>query len=156
MNWVTERFRQFGERPVAINESGTVSYNEFTGKVERWSEAIAQWGIAAGERVALVADYHIDVVALLQALVERGCIVIPLSEDDRSLFEERLETVCATRLIAVAAEGEIVPDTTTCELLGSMAEAVHPLMAPLVDERRAGFVIFTSGSTGKGKAVLLD
>jgi len=155
MNWVMERFKQFGAQPVAVNESGTVSYAEFVAKVAHWTEAIEHWGVNGGERVGLVSHYHIDVVALLQALVERGCIVIPLSEDDRSLFDDRLATVCATKLITVPAQGDIAPATVSCRDLGWAAD-LHPLMEPLVDAGRPGFVIFTSGSTGKGKAVLLD
>lgn len=155
MNWVMERFKQFGAQPIAVNESGTVTYAQFVAKVAHWAEAIEHWGVNGGERVGLVSHYHIDVVALLQALVERGCIVIPLSEDDRSLFEDRLATVCATKLITVPAQGDIAPATVSCRDLGWAAE-LHPLLEPLVDVGRPGFVIFTSGSTGKGKAVLLD
>lgn len=154
MSWISERFEQFGQRLIAINESGAVTYADFLGKVAQWRAAIAQWDVVAGDRVGLVSHYHIDVVALLHALVEAGCIVIPLSEDDRSLFDERLVTVCATKLVTVPAAGEINPATTTCRDLSP--GPLHGLLEPMVAAGRAGFVIFTSGSTGKGKAVLLD
>lgn len=154
MSWISERFEQFGQRLIAINESGAVTYADFLGKVAQWRAAVAQWDVVAGDRVGLVSHYHIDVVALLHALAEAGCIVIPLSEDDRSLFDERLVTVCATKLVTVPAEGEINPATTTCRDLSP--GPLHGLLEPMVTAGRAGFVIFTSGSTGKGKAVLLD
>jgi acyl-CoA synthetase (AMP-forming)/AMP-acid ligase II len=156
MNWVTERFKTFDQRLIAINESGSVTYADFVQKVERWRLALGQWGIVPGDRVGLVCHYHIEVVALLRALVENGSIVIPLSEDDSSLFDERLTTVCATKILTVAAVGEIVPDTTQCRDLVFDAATLHPLLVPLVSNGQPGFVIFTSGSTGKGKAVLLD
>jgi acyl-CoA synthetase (AMP-forming)/AMP-acid ligase II len=109
-----------------------------------------------GDRVALVSDHHVDVVALLQALLERGCIVIPLSEDDRGSFDERLRTACATKLVSVAAHGPIEPGTTQCRDLAGDGAPLHPLLEPMVARGAPGFVIFTSGSTGKGKAVLLD
>src|SRR4051812_18023525 len=112
MSWTRERFRQFGERPIAASESGMVSYADFIRKIEHWRDAMRQWGIASGDRVALVSDHHIDVVALLLALLEGGCIVIPLSQDDRGLFDERLKTSCANKLITVAAEGVIEPAAT--------------------------------------------
>ncbi|MDQ1829156.1 long-chain fatty acid--CoA ligase [Massilia scottii] len=154
MSWISERLEQFGQRLIAINESGEVTYADLLGKVAQWRAAVAQWDVVAGDRVGLVSHYHIDVVALLQALVEAGCIVIPLSEDDRSLFDERLVTVCATKLVTVPAAGEITPATTSCRDLAP--GAVHGLLEPMVAAGRPGFVIFTSGSTGKGKAVLLD
>mgnify|MGYP001592689070 FL=1 len=156
MRWIKERFQQFDQRFVAVNESGAVTYADFLRKVEQWHQAIQKWGVVSGDRVALVSDYHIDVVALLQALMENACIVIPLSEDDRSLFEERLQTACATKIVTTSARREIVPNTTECRNLVFDDAGVHPLLEPMVSSGRPGFVIFTSGSTGKGKAVLLD
>ncbi|CAB3765838.1 long-chain fatty acid--CoA ligase [Paraburkholderia humisilvae] len=165
MGWITERFEQFGTRQAAVGQTGSqhagdeaasgVTYAELAARIARWRAALDRWGIVPGERVGLVADYHIDAVALLMALIEAGCIVAPLSEDDRTLFDERLTTTSATRMIAVAASGPIAPETTRCVTLSAPGEP-HPLLAPLVEAGRAGFVIFTSGSTGKGKAVLLD
>ena len=156
MTWIHERLRQFGERPIAVDASGSVSYADFLRRLERWREAVQGWGIRAGDRVALLSEHHIDAVALLLALLDAGCLVIPLSEDDRALFEERLETVSATHLVSVAAGGTIDPASTECRDLGRRGGALHPLMAPMVAQGRPGFVFFTSGSTGKGKAVLLD
>lgn len=155
MDWIQERFEQFDDRLIAVSDAGVTTYADFVRKVERWRQTILSWGVVPGDRVGLVSDYHIEAVALMQALLGGGCIVIPLSEDDRSLFDERLQTVCATKLVTVAAEGEIAPETTRCQDLGA-ASASHPLLEPLVSKGRPGFVIFTSGSTGKGKAVLLD
>jgi acyl-CoA synthetase (AMP-forming)/AMP-acid ligase II len=156
MSWITERFQQFDQRLIAVDQYGAVTYAEFVQKVERCREALRKWGVSSGDRVCLVSDYHIDVVALLHALLDQGCVVIPLSTDDRSLFEERLTTACATKLITVAADGRIDAETTEFRDLGFSNDAVHPLLAPMVASGTPGFVIFTSGSTGKGKAVLLD
>lgn len=154
MSWIRDRFRQFEHRAIAVNEAGTVTYADFVDRIERWHHALRKWNIHAGDRVALVADYHIDVVALLMALVERGCLVIPLSEDDRGLFDERMATACITKAITVrdpdGSDGEIAQ----CRDVIANASGLHPLLEPMAG--RAGFVIFTSGSTGKGKAVLLD
>lgn len=154
MDWIYERFAQFERRPVAVSDAGTVSYDEFVRKVGQWRIAISSWGVVAGDRVGLVSDYQIDVVALMQALVDNGCIVIPLSEDDAAIFDERLRIACATRFIDLPRSGVIEPSSAVCRTLE--APATHPLLESMVQTGRAGFVIFTSGSTGKAKAVLLD
>lgn len=156
MDWITERFQHFGSRPIAVDANGEVGYDEFVARIQRWRQALAGWNVRAGERVGLVADYHIDTVALLQALLLQGCIVIPLSEDDRAQFDERLATACATKLLTVPAQGPITPDTTRCRELSACDSTLHALLRPMIAAGRAGLVIFTSGSTGKGKAVLLD
>ena len=153
MSWELERFAQFGDRLVATGDEGGTSYADFVDDVRRWRDVVRGWGVAAGDRVGLVADYHIGAVALLQALIATGCIVIPLAHDDRALFDERLRTVCANQLVTVDVSSGVA--TAQCQDIAG-GEAMHPLLAPLVAQGRAGFVIFTSGSTGKGKAVLLD
>ena len=155
--WIKERLGQFADQAASVSDRGTVSYAELLGKVDSWRSTINDWQIEAGQRIGLVSDYHIDTVALLQALLDHGCIVIPLAEDDRPLFEERLDVCAANKVLTVTDGDNITPDTVTCEdWRGGEALPVHELMQPLVDETKPGFVIFTSGSTGKGKAVLLD
>lgn len=155
MTLVHDRIEQFGNRLISINDSGVVTYADFARKIDRWRRAISGWNIIPGDRVGLVCDYHIEVVAMLQALLDCGCVVIPLSEEDRPLFGERLATACATKLITVPVQGDISPERTECCPLETPA-TMHPLLESMVSKERPGFVIFTSGSTGKGKAVLLD
>lgn len=161
-NWVRNRLESFGQKAVALSAgaqdaqgNNQVGYDQLLAKIDNWQQAIENWDINPGDRVGLVSDYHIDVVALLQALINRGCIVIPLSEDDRAMFEERLDESFANKLLTVTDSNNICADTVTCQVL-EVKNQLHELIAPMVAECKPGFVIFTSGSTGKGKAVLLD
>jgi len=156
MNWIRNRFLEFERDLIAVNGAGSVTYGQFVKKIDAWHVALRKWQVVSGDRVGLIADYHIDVLALLQALLELGCIVIPLAEDDQSVFDERLEIACATKVITVTDRESITPDTVVCREYGRQQEVAHPLMRPLLDSHSAGFVIYTSGSTGKGKAVLLE
>lgn len=156
MNWIANRLRSFDEWPVAVNEIGSVSYAAFVDYVADWQRAIEAWGVVAGDRVALVCDYHISTVALLMALLERACIVVPLSETDREKFPDRIEIAGINKMITVSTGGDIRPETTDYQNMRETETALNPLLEPMVTESRPGFVIFTSGSTGKEKAVLLD
>jgi acyl-CoA synthetase (AMP-forming)/AMP-acid ligase II len=155
MMWVKNRFQEFDQRIIAIDQHQELTYADFLEKVKQWRKAIRNWNIVSGDRVALVSECHIDVIALLQALVENGCIVIPLSKENANLFDVRLSTACASKVLTVASHDKVNPATTECVDLGATS-AVHPLLEPLVSSGQPGFVIFTSGSTGKEKAVLLD
>ncbi|MES2824537.1 MAG: AMP-binding protein [Pseudomonadota bacterium] len=156
MSWIKDRFRGFDQQLIAVNETGSVTYAEFVQKVEGWLGAIQKWNIQPGDRVGLVSEYHIDVVALLQALVESACIVVPLSEDDKSVLEERLDIACATKLIVVTNYDLINSATVNCQDYTAKTSEVNSLMLPMLANKKAGFVIYTSGSTGKSKAVLLE
>jgi acyl-coenzyme A synthetase/AMP-(fatty) acid ligase len=156
MNWITQRFQRFGERSVAVGEDGATAYADFTRKIEQCRETLREWGVVTGDRVGLVADYHVDTVALMLALLDTGCIVIPLSGDDRSLFDERLKTACANKVITAEGPGAIDLRSARCRSLASADSAVHPLLENMISSGTPGLVIFTSGSTSKEKAVLLD
>ena len=156
MSWQRQRLQGFGSRLIAIDESGALSYADFLREVDQMRHRLQQWGIGPGDRVGLVCDAHIESVATMQALVDAGCIVIPLSEDDRALFDERLAVSCANRLITIASRGPAGAAAASSKDLAAADASIHPLLEPLVARGSPGFVIFTSGSTGKGKAVLLD
>jgi acyl-CoA synthetase (AMP-forming)/AMP-acid ligase II len=156
VNWIRERLTQFNQQLMSVKDAESVTYANFLEKVDSWKSKFNTWEINAGDRVAVVADYHIDVVALLLALVESACIVIPLSEDDRNAFEERLDTVAAKRIITIMDSDNVNVDTVVCQKYTAPDTDLSPLMASLINSGKAGFVIYTSGSTGKSKAVLLD
>ncbi|WP_395787561.1 class I adenylate-forming enzyme family protein [Aquimonas sp.] len=156
MSFTRTRLLSFGDRPMAVSADATRSYAELVAGIDAWQAALADYGIGPGSRVALITDYHVDSVGLLLALIECACIVIPMSADDHSLFDERLTVAQATHVLTVPSVGLINPQTVSCEQRTEATERPHPLLATLVEDQRAGMVIFTSGSTGKGKAVLLD
>ncbi|CAM4025280.1 AMP-binding protein [Bordetella tumulicola] len=151
MEWMTERLHQFDGRAIAEGDAATLTYAGFVERIAHWRDVLDQWRIAPGERIGLVADYHIEVVALIVALIGNGCVVVPLPDDEASVLDERLDIVCATRLIRVVGGAT----QATCHDLAFSGE-VSPLLNQLVAHHKPGFVIFTSGSTGKSKAVLLD
>lgn len=155
MSWITQRFEEFGERLVAVDDTQSLSYAGFVAGMAAWRHTLQGWGVGAGERVGLVCRDNVEVIALLLALMDMGCVAVPLAVDDEELFEERLRTVNATRLITLGP-GAPGPAAAQCRDLGRDDAALHPLMASLVEHGHPGIVIFTSGSTGKGKAVLLD
>lgn len=158
MGWINERLKSFGARQAVVGrpgDAGPILYGELVERITRWRAALDGWGVVPGERVGLVTGCQVDACALLLALVDAGCIVVPLPDDDQAAFDERLATAGASRLITVASTGPISPQTTQCATLPEH-EVSQALFAPLVEQGHAGFVIFTSGSTGRSKAVLLD
>jgi acyl-CoA synthetase (AMP-forming)/AMP-acid ligase II len=156
MSWTRERFCSFDRRPISINEHGEVTYAQFVDMVDGWCGVIAGHGIVAGDRVALIADFHIGVVAMLQALIDIGCIVVPLPTDDDNTLQERMDIACVSWMIRAPSEHACTPDTIAVSRIDDADRPLNPMLAPMVNAGAAGFVIFTSGSTGKGKAVLLD
>jgi acyl-CoA synthetase (AMP-forming)/AMP-acid ligase II len=97
--------------------------------------------------VALEADYSPRAVADLLALVDAGCIVIPLSPAARLQKEEFLNIAEAQYTIRVTADDGH-------ELERRDAVPANTLLRQLIAEGDPGLVLFSSGSTGKSKAAL--
>jgi len=153
-DWISTRFSAFGERAIYQTADDACSYASFIDKIRKWDERLKEWNIQSGDRVGLIADYHIDVVALLISLMHRRCIVVPLSPEDKPLLKTRLAITDANKIIRFSSSiGN--KESAECETLVFDGN-VNAITQKLTDQCKAGLIIFTSGSTGNSKAVLLD
>ena len=134
---------------LAVAEPGrTSTYGLLLQRFEVWQQRLVQDDIPAGSVVSLEGDYGLDAVALLLALIERGCITVPLSQDSATHHEKFRQLAQVERRISLART------FTAVQATGVRAE--HPLYGRLQGQQQPGLVLFTSGSTGNHKAVLQD
>lgn len=137
------------ERDAIIWRESTHSHGMLLESVRRWADWLEDRDIPPGAVVSLEANTSPVSVSLLLALVERACIVVPLTsslETQRPAFRDSAETE-----FVVSVDGE-----DQVRLMPTGRRASHELLNELRNRRHPGMVLFTSGSTGQSKAALHD
>ncbi|WP_202416912.1 class I adenylate-forming enzyme family protein [Duganella qianjiadongensis] len=149
IGFLKERFLAAGEQTAMIWQDQRYSYAWLLQAIDRWSATLKSEQIGVRDVVGLSADFSPNAVALLLALVEHGCVVVPLTESIRPKRPEYLAAAEVTVDIGVAAD-----DSVTVTRLAPAAS--HELYQQLWQRERPGLVLFSSGSSGKSKAILHD
>lgn len=154
------------QRPDAIaiaDRQRRVCYAQLTADVRRAAAALAETGIAAGERVAIYAPKAYETVTMILAANLAGAIVVPINPQLRDHQVLHILADCGARLLLTTAPRRARlaarPASLVCWLLDDMATlpdangyAGH---AFTVDSDPAA-ILYTSGSTGRPKGVVLS
>jgi long-chain acyl-CoA synthetase len=125
------------------------AYSWMEEAVKVWAKRLEERHVMASSVVSLEADFSPNAVALLLALIERRCIIVPLT---RSMETSKAEF----RTIAEVESIIKLDDQDRVSIENLPRSASHELLLRLKDNHRPGLVLFSSGSTGKSKAAVHD
>lgn len=145
--FLLERFKEYGSNDAIIWKNKAYSYEQLLDRFEHSKVFLDSHQIQAGSIVVLEGDFTPKTLALMLALIDRACLIVPLTSGMKSRELEVYEIAQAQFVIAIDAEDQATvqsfPTTPTHELLLAIQEQKHP-----------GLILFSSGSTGKSKATV--
>ncbi len=125
-------------------------YQWLLDQIAYWQTTLDTRWIHAGTVTILEADFSPNSVALLLALIERACIVVPLTKAVEAKKPE----------FTAIAQGEMIcvidNDDDQVQIIRFSHTAQHELYTALRTSHRPGLVLFSSGSIGESKAAVHD
>ena len=114
-----------------------------------WNDALAKENVQPGTVVIIDGDFSPNGIALFLSLLERGCILVPLTAGALTKKKEYMTIAQGEVMIFFDENDEAHFERRSCV-------AHHDMYDRLRDSGHPGLVIFSSGSTGEAKASLHD
>ena len=148
-DYLIEVFKRNQEKEAIIWNDEVYHYSWLLSRIDFWKKHIVANNIASGTVTAVEADFSPNSIALFLALIDQGCILVPLTS---SVAAKRLEFLEIAQVEAIFAIDSL--DHVHFERLQGAAD--HAYYQQLRSTNHPGLVLFSSGSTGKSKGVVHD
>ena len=149
IGFLRERFAEAADMDALVWRDESYSYSYLLQSIDQWAEVLDAENVEESSVVSIEADFSPRAIALMLALIERSCIVVPLSQSVGEQKPEFRQTAEVEYVIEIDSEdGE--------SILSTSVEPSHPVLLGLKAQRHPGLVLFSSGSTGKSKAAVHD
>lgn len=147
--WQADRFRSAPDTVGMVWHDREFTYGDFLTELDRWRSLLDEHEVQPGDSVGVLGDYSPRSVTCLLALLERRCILVPLSWESRDQHEDFFGIAELDVLIEMDREDG-------AEFRRMDLRKSHPMLEELRARDHAGLCLFSSGSTGKPKGMVHD
>jgi long-chain acyl-CoA synthetase len=148
IDFLISRFKAKPDSGAIVCQDTVMTYGQLGKSIGAHCEWLKENEVLSGSAVILKGDYSPLAISMLLALIEKNCIVVPLTTATFNNVSSQLGDVAPTFSIDVSGGYPTIepwPHFSSPKLY----ETLRARNAP-------GLVLFTSGSSGKPKAVVHD
>jgi acyl-CoA synthetase (AMP-forming)/AMP-acid ligase II len=149
IDFLFERFNANKTNEAIVWKDKSYSYEWLMHRIEHWEHIIQSNQVKPGTVTILEADFTPNSIALYLALIEKRCILVPLTSSVEAKKPEFIETAQGEVSFAIGKD-----DKVDISKLGYSAD--HEYYQILRRKNHPGLILFSSGSTGKSKAAVHD
>ena len=140
-------FKEFESSPAIIWEEINISYKSLTKNIVKSQLLINSHHIKKGTVVALKGDFSPNSIALLLALIDEECIIVPLTNSSNN-DENRLFNIAQVEFVFRVDNNDII----TSEIVFQKSD--NDYYSIIREYDHPGLVLFTSGTSGEPKAAV--
>ncbi len=152
-DFIIDTFRHNPEKVAVVYKSQEYTYSMLLDEFFKWLQYMHEHDLPNNSVVTLVSDFSPASIGLILALINKSCIIAPLSPDLKNL----------SRLIDIAeAEYAIYLTDDSVKMEQRNIGVSNDLLISLKTGAKPGLILFSSGITGEPKgavhnlALLLD
>jgi long-chain acyl-CoA synthetase len=149
IDFLLDVFQTNRDKDAIIWQDQIFSYGWLLHAVQGWRKRLHEVEVTPGTVASLEADFSPNAISAMLALVEHGCIIVPLTASVETKKPEFREIAQVEVMLDVSKD-----DQVRCQKTATVAS--HELFWRLKRAQRPGLVLFSSGSTGKNKAAVHD
>ena len=149
IDFLLEVFRDKAESEAVIWRDQGFAYGKLLDWTNHWRGYLRENRIAAGTVTAIEAEFSPNSIALMLALIESGCIAVPLTSSVAAKKAEFMAIAGVEVLLELDARDE-------ARLTRFERPPAHEILQRLRERGHPGLILFSSGSTGQSKAAVHD
>jgi acyl-coenzyme A synthetase/AMP-(fatty) acid ligase len=142
-------FRENAEGEAVVWREQSFSYGELLARTDYWRTYLQENEVSSGTVTAIEADFSPNAIALLLALIENGCVVVPLTSSVAAKKGEFMRIAEVSVCLQLDAADQ--PELTRFD-----RPIRHEILQQLQRRGHPGLILFSSGSTGESKGAVHD
>jgi len=137
------------EKIAIINKNTLYSYEWLFENIKNCENYLELGKIQRGDVVALCGDFTPNSISLLLALINKSCIIVPLSNSSQIDITNYIHIASVHFIIDIAEDDSYTIKNISHRILNEYYETIIKRETP-------GLVLFSSGTSGKPKAAVHD